>query len=341
VKILLTADPYLAVPPKLYGGIERIVGSLIVELKQRGHNIGLVAHPESTASVDYFAGWSCTQPNSFIAHVRNSITLVKAIGEFDPSLIHSYSRLAYLSPLLFKKIPKVMSYQRHTGGNKIKLAAAIAGKSLVFTGCSRYIANMGRRHGGTWHAISNFVDIDLYPFSSCVPDDAPLVFLSRIERIKGPHIAIAVAKKTGRRLLIAGNRAEHPSERQYWDNFIRPALGHDGIEYIGPVDDVAKVALLRSALAMIVPIQWEEPFGIVFVESLACGTPVISYPYGALPEIVRDGVDGFLVCNIEEACHAVGELYSIDRRECRRRAETMFSAGVITDRYEKVYASLI
>jgi glycosyltransferase involved in cell wall biosynthesis len=92
---------------------------------------------------------------------------------------------------------------------------------------------------------------------------------------------------------------------------------------------------------MVVPIQWDEPFGIVFAESLACGTPVISCPRGALPEIIRDSVDGFLVKNLDEACEAVVKVRSIDRRECRRRAETMYSAEVITSLYEALYASLI
>ena len=341
MQILLTADPYLPVPPTLYGGIERIVDALIVKLKQRGHTVGLVAHPESAASVDYFAGWSCVEPNSSVAHVRNSLTLLKASREFEPSLIHSYSRLAYLSPLLFRKIPKVMSYQRHTGGNQIKFAAAIAGKSLAFTGCSKFIANMGRVYGGTWHAISNFVDLDFYAFAPHVAYDSPLVFLSRVEQTKGPHIAIEVAKKTRRRLIIAGNHAEHGCELRYWKDVIEPELGRNGIEYIGPVDDSAKTALLRSALAMIVPIQWDEPFGIVFAESLACGTPIISCPRGALPEIVREGIDGFLIRNVEEACEAVLKLGRIDRGECRRRAETMFSAEEIASRYEALYASLI
>jgi glycosyltransferase involved in cell wall biosynthesis len=341
VKVLLTADPYLPVPPTLYGGIERIVGTLIVKLRRRGHTVGLVAHPESTTPADYFVGWPSTQPNSTIAHVQNSLTLLKAVRDFDPSLLHSYSRLAYLSPLLMKKLPKVMSYQRHTGGHQIRIGAAFAGQSLAFTGCSDFIANMGRRFGGAWYAIPNFVDVDLYKASTSVADDAPLVFLSRIEHTKGPHLAIEVAKKTGRRLLIAGNYAEHGPERQYWESVIRPELGRNRIDYVGPVDDPAKVALLQSALAMIVPIQWDEPFGIVFVESLACGTPVISCPRGALPEIIRNGVDGFLVYDKEGACKAVHNLYQIDRRECRFRAETSFSAEVISGRYESLYQSLV
>ena len=118
-------------------------------------------------------------------------------------------------------------------------------------------------------------------------------------------------------------------------------MGQDGIEYIGPVNDTQKNDLLGSAAAMIVPIEWEEPFGIVFAEALACGTPVISCPLGALPEIVRPGIDGYLVNNVEEACTAIQNLPQIDRRNCRQRAEDCFSASVIVEKYEQLYHSLI
>ncbi len=200
---------------------------------------------------------------------------------------------------------------------------------------------MGRSHGGAWQAIPNFVDTESYEFSLAVAPDAPLVFLSRVEAIKGAHLAIEVAKRTGRRLVIAGNHASSGPELDYWESSIQPHVGRDGIEYIGPVDDPAKIRLLNTAAAMIVPIQWEEPFGIVFAEALACGTPVISCPRGALPEIVREGVDGFLVRDVDEACRAVGAIGRIDRGACRRRAETSFSARAVSGRYEALYRSLL
>jgi glycosyltransferase involved in cell wall biosynthesis len=234
-----------------------------------------------------------------------------------------------------------MSYQRAVTKRTVKGSVLLGGRSMVFTGCSEFIAAMGGAHGGKWHAIPNFVDTELYPYTTSVVPDAPLVFLSRVESIKGAHIAIEVAIKSGRRLLIAGNHADSGPERDYWETLIKPHLGRDGIEYVGPVDDTAKIHLLNSAVAMIVPIQWDEPFGIVFAESLACGTPVISCPRGALPEIVRHGLDGFLVRDVNEACRGVEAINQIDRRACRQRAETCFSAGVVSRRYEALYESLI
>lgn len=340
MRILIPVDPFLPVPPTHYGGIERVVATLIAQLRRRGHEVGLIAHPHSTASVDFLAAWPETEPNSRAAHVKNMRTVLAAVDRFGPALIHSFARLGYMLPLLPRPIPKIMSYQRPTGGIRTRLAGLIGGSSLAFTGCSEFIAAMGRRHGGSWHAIPNFVDTDSYPYSPTVGADAPLVFLSRIEPLKGPHLAIAAAKQYGRRLLIAGNRSNRGTEGEYWQRQIEPEIGRNGIEYLGPVDDRAKVALLGRAAALIVPVQWDEPFGLVFAEALACGTPVISCPRGALPEIVRDGIDGFLVRDGEAACRAVRGIATIDRSECRRRAETNFSAAAVVPLYERLYRTL-
>ena len=341
MKVLLTADPVLPVPPLFYGGIERVVASLIDKLRSRGHVVGLVAHRDSSVPTEYLAGWPHVEPRSMGQHLDNARALRRAVSEFEPVLIHSFSRLLYTVPVLPSKLPKVMSYQRPTGGAQITIAARLAGRTLAFTGCSEFIANMGRPYGGTWHAIPNFVDTAIYRYSKSVAGDAPLVFLSRVERIKGAHVAIDVARRTRRRLIIAGNKADAGEDRQYWDERIAPYIGRDGIEYIGPVDDAAKIQLLGRALAMIVPIQWDEPFGIVFAEALACGTPVISSARGALPEIIRSGIDGFLVDDLDAACKAVNSIGQIDRSGCRKRAEEKFSSDVVAGQYEALYQSLL
>ncbi len=341
MRLLLTADPELPVPPKLYGGIERIVASLGAGLLARGHEVALAAHPDS----DRAAGWRLFPwPGRRSQHRgdawANMAALRGAVAAFQPDLVHSFSRLLYLGPLLWRRtLPKVMSYQREPTGRTVGWAARLAGRSLVFTGCSGTISAQGRqRGGGQWETVHNFVDLAPYDFSPVVPDDAPLVFLSRIERIKGAHTAIAACRRAGRRLILAGNHADDDSEHgRYWREEIVPHLGHDGVEYVGPVDDAQKNRLLGRAAAMIVPIEWEEPFGIVFAEALACGTPVISCPRGALPEIVRPGVDGFLVHDAEEAAAAITRLPCLRRADCRARAENSFSKEVIVARYETLY----
>lgn len=341
MRILLPTDPFLPVPPPLYGGVERIVATLLAELRRRGHQVGLVAHPDSTAAADYFLAWPKVMPRSAVAHARNTLALRKAVSRFRPSIVHSFSRLLYLAPLLAARVPKIMSYQRFPGGRQISAAALVGRSSLMFTGCSTFIATMGGKYGGAWRTVPNFVDTDLYKFVPRVPNDAPLVFLSRVEPIKGAHIAIEIAKQAGRRLVIAGNHSETGVEGEYWRTAIKPQLAHAAIDYVGAVDDTAKIELLGSAAAMIVPIQWDEPFGIVFAEALACGTPVITCPRGATPEIIRNGIDGFLITDVEQGCQAVQKLDTIDRRQCRARAEQAFSAAAVVPQYELLYQELL
>jgi glycosyltransferase involved in cell wall biosynthesis len=270
--------------------------------------------------------------------LRNAAALWKVVKAFEPDIIHSFSRIAYLAPLLRGSIPIVNTYERDptrwTVSLAVKLAAA---KVLNFTGCSNYIADLGRSFGGDWVGVPNFAEMDTLKFSPTVEPDAPLVFLSRVEHIKGAHWAIEIARRTGQRLIIAGNHSDTGPEGEFWRREIEPQIGHGGIEYVGAVDDVQKNKWLGMARAMIVPIQWNEPFGIVFAEALACGTPIISCPRGSLTEIVRPGVDGFLIRSIEEGCDAVQRLGTIDRASCRRRAEELYAPDVVTDRYLEVY----
>jgi glycosyltransferase involved in cell wall biosynthesis len=336
MRILISADPELPVPPQTYGGVERIVAGLVDALRVRGHEVALIAHSGSTCTADSFYSWAGLHSGESIDAVRNMRVLRQAAVTFRPSVVHSFSRILYMLPIIRAPLPKIMSYQREPTSRTVRLGAALANGSLSFTGCSEYICRGGKRAGGDWRAIHNFVDTDLYRFQAKVAGDAPLVFLSRVERIKGAHTAIAVARRTGRRLVIAGNYVDSGPGFDYWTGEIASQLG-DGVEYVGPVNDAQKNAILGQAAALIVPIEWNEPFGIVFAEALACGTPVISCPRGALPEIVRPGIEGFLVNSIEEACDAVANVDKIDRGACRKRAQECFSAPVIVTQYEQLY----
>jgi len=341
VNILLTADPELPVPPKLYGGIERIVDLLASNLQNRGHIVALVANSESTSKVDSFFAWRGKRSQSKLDTLQNMITLWSAVQEFKPDVVHSFSRIFYMLPILQSPLPKVMSYQRRPSDRTIKLALQIAGNSLTFTGCSDSICKIGRNAGGTWQTIYNCVDLEKYTFQPTVANDAPLVFLSRIERIKGAHTAIAIAKKSGKRLILAGNYNETGEASKYWHEEIEPHLGKDNIEYIGTVNDEQKNNLLGKALAMVVPIEWEEPFGIVFAEALACGTPVISCPRGSLPEIVQEGLNGYLIADIDEGVRTVNQVSQIDRARCRQSVVEYFSSNHIVEQYELLYKSSI
>lgn len=341
LRILLTADPLIPVPPTGYGGIERIVDALIRHYRAAGHTVALLAHPDSTAAADARYSWPDLRVSGAAATVRNALALRRAVREFRPDVVHSFSRLAYLLPALPSRQPIVMSYQRHTGGRQIALAARLGGRTLRFTGCSEFICRMGRPHGGTWEAVPNFVELDKLSFVPTVPADAPLVFLSRLDDIKGPDLAIAIARASGRRLLLAGNHAATGAQREFFEREVRPWLGHDGIEWVGEVGDARKNDLLRSAAALLVPIRWDEPFGIVFPEALACGTPIITCARGALPEIVEPGRTGFFITGLDDGVAAVRRLDELDRTACRRAAETRFSLGIVAPRYLALYDALL
>ena len=340
VRLLLTADPEIAVPPVGYGGIERIVDALVREYARLGHEVALVAREGSTSPAGRFYPWPGRSSRGKGNLVRNMNALRHAVRDFCPDVLHSFSRLAYMLPLLPTKLPKVMSYQRHTGGRQVSWGAKLAGGSLLFTGCSEFICRQGRPAGGRWEPIHNFIEPEKFTFVPEVPPDAPLVFLSRLDRIKGADTAIAIARRAGRRLILAGNHAQSGHELDYWRREIEPHLGRDGIEWVGEVDDRAKNELLGRAAALLVPIRWDEPFGIVFAEALACGTPVISCPRGALPEIVEEGKTGFLVKSEDEGAEAVRRVGELPRRACRLAAERSFSLPVCARTYLGLYTEL-
>ena len=342
MRILLTADPELPVPPLGYGGIERIVASLAEHFRMHGHDVGLVAHHESQARVTTLFPWNAVRSGDVHRHLQHSTTLTRAARKFCPDVIHSFSRLLYLLRILAThRQATVMSYQRHTGGRGLSVGAKLGGRAFAFTGCSEYICRQGRPRGGAWHAIPNFVDVESIPFQPTTALDAPLLFLSRIEEIKGPHLAIAIARTAQRRLILAGNRVDNDAGQRFWRREIEPHLGHDGVEWVGEVDDSRKWELMKQASALVVPIQWDEPFGIVFVEALAAGVPVITCARGATPEIIAHGVTGFFIEGVADGVIAVNSLKTIDRTACRNCAASRFDRTIIANRYLALYQELI
>jgi glycosyltransferase involved in cell wall biosynthesis len=333
VRILVTADPQLPVPPRLYGGIERVIALLIEGLVARGHDVCLVAHRESHVPCQVIPYEAETE--GAVPMARRAMTIAQAVWSFRPDVVQSFGRLATLAPILPWPTPKVMSYQREVTTRTVQWARTLAGGSLTFTGCSRQL--ISKIAGvGEWHVVYNAVPTDRLRATTAVADDAPLAFLGRIEHIKGAHVAIEVAKRTGRRLVIAGNV---PSEaRSYFDAEIAPNVDGAHIRYVGPVDDVQKADLLGGAAALLMPILWEEPFGIVMAEALACGAPVLGLRRGSVPEVVDDGTTGFVADDVEGLVAAVAKIGTLDRGACRRAAETRFSPTALVDTYESIYA---
>jgi glycosyltransferase involved in cell wall biosynthesis len=337
MNILLTADPELPVPPKYYGGIERIIDMLACSLVERGHEVTLIAHPDSTAPVNRVAYPGKTS-HSLRDMLVNAAVVTRTIASGSFDIVHSFSRLAYLTPIMPMSIPKLMTYQRAVTRRSVILSRILSRGTLEFCAISRKMMDTVADLG-TWHLVYNGVRIDAYNFVPKVLGDAPLVFLGRIEHIKGTHLAIEVAKRTNTRLVIAGNVPD--DQRNYFEEQVKPHLTDPQITYIGAVDDRQKNALLGRARALLMPILWEEPFGIVMAEALACGTPIIGLARGSLPEIVEHRVTGFVCDDVDELVKAVACLHKIDRLSCRRRAETMFSDRAVVDGYLAVYRGMI
>ena len=334
MRVALTADPMIPVPPTLYGGIERVIDMLARGLTERGHDVTLFAHRDS-ATAGRLIPYAGERPGHPIDLIRNAASIARLVAS-KPDVVHSFGRLATLLPLLPTPIPKIMSYQREPTLSQVRRAMRIAREgSMAFTGCSEHIATLIRPIAPSY-AVFNGVPLATYTFRERVGDDAPLVFLGRVERIKGAHTAIEIAIRSGRRLVIAGN----VSDEAYFDAEVRPQLS-DRIIYVGPVDDAQKGDLLGGALAFLMPIEWEEPFGIVMAEALACGTPIIGTPRGAVPEVVKEGETGFVRGTIEKLVEAVSSVHTLDRAACRADCEARFSDEAIVDAYENIYQERI
>ena len=339
LRILLLMDPLIPVPPILYGGYERVIADLAAGLTARGHDVTLWAAPGSRVpgTVEPFGRegeWSRW------SNVRNTLVVTGRLyaspKRFD--LVHNFGRLAYLSAILGWDLPKVQTYMRSVNPANMRKVRMLGARRLSFTAVSRAVRDTGAPGGGEWHVIYNCASPAIY---RCHPDTdaaaASLVFLGRLDRCKGAHTAIAVAKRLGRPLIIAGNISTLPHERAYFEQEIQPHIDHQLVQYVGAVNDTQKNELLGNAAALLMPIEWEEPFPVVLPESLLCGTPVIAFRRGGVPEGIAHGCTGFLCDTVEDMVQAVADLPRLNRRDCRAEAERRFGINAIVSEYERLY----
>jgi glycosyltransferase involved in cell wall biosynthesis len=336
MKVALTADPEIPVPPEFYGGIERIVDLLAAGLSDRGHEVTVFAHPASQPKAE-LCGWPGARSGSPADVIRNARKLAIETRRRQFDVVHSFSRIAYLTPILAAAVPKIMSYQREITRRAVSLGLRLSGGSLSFTAVGQAMIDRARPPGH-WTVVPNGVPLERFDCNDFVSEQAPLVFLGRVEPIKGAHTAIEVARRTGVSLVIAGNI--EPQHQAYFDARIKPQLC-DAIRFVGPVDDRSKNTLLGGARAFLMPIQWDEPFGIVMIEAMACGTPVIALDRGAAREVIDHGRTGFVCGSIEDMVDAVARAPELDRRACRREVSLRFSADAIVSQYEALYRQAI
>jgi glycosyltransferase involved in cell wall biosynthesis len=339
LKIALIVNPLIPVPPEQYGGIERIVYVLIQELIKMGHDVTLYAHPDSQPGCK-LKGYRESEIYGSKDLIKiNLLTSAILFQNFD--IVHTFGRMSNIASLMFFKQPKIVSYQLPPTLSQVKKAVKIAHKNaLYFTACSNFIANQINDIGNVT-TIYNSVDMADYQFKADVDADAPLVFLGRIQQEKGTAIAIEIALKTNKKLVIAGNIPAEQIHQQYFNEQVRPFIDQDRIRYIGPVNNAQKNELLGNACAMLMPVTWDEPFGIVMAEALACGTPVIGYNRGAVPEVITNGSTGFICNNINEMIDGVNNIPSLSRSSCRQLAEEKFSSAVMAKQYEQLYKRIV
>jgi glycosyltransferase involved in cell wall biosynthesis len=255
-------------------------------------------------------------------------------------VVISNGRIDYLWAIAKGGTPIIHVFHHPTQQSEVDCLLRMRSTGVRFIGVS-HDQVAGLEPSDRIDAVYNCVDVRRMTATEC-PESPPYVaFLGRLTANKGVHLAIQAAQIAGVKLVIAGNVSDsEPGAREYFQEQIVPHLGPE-IEYIGVVNDVEKTKLLSGASAMLFPIQWREPFGNVMAESLACGCPVIGWRNGSVPEVIRHGATGFIVDSLEEMVTAIRAVSAIDRKACRREAESRFDKDVLVEGYLHVIHKLL
>ena len=328
-------DPGILIPVTGYGGHERLVEMFAGEYTRIGHEVHLLitdgsAVPNCTVHPLGKAGFPPIKKDANKAIFTAWKFLWKHKKYYD--LIHNFGRLIYLLPVWNSRVKKIMTYGREITGSNINKLLKLPHKNIVFTGCSN---NLISRSGakGNWHAIYNAINFKKYIPTINLSDEAPLIFLGRIEKIKGCHTAIAVAKETNNKLIIAGNISPLAEEQLYFEQQIKPLIDGKQIIYVGQVNDEQKNKWLGKCKALLFPIEWNEPFGIVMIEAMACGTPVIAFKNGSVDEVINEGITGYKIDTETQMVAAVNKINILDRALCRKKAYEAFDIQLIAQKY--------
>jgi glycosyltransferase involved in cell wall biosynthesis len=342
--VAVLAPPWFTVPPSGYGGIESVVALLCDELVARGHEVTLFAAPGSRSRAHVSSPLDAPHPSTIGAalhecdHVAGAMEEIDRAAEHDDpfDVIHDHSGFTLLAMAGRVRTPVVHTVHGAVTGEMARFYERHGGKAtLVAINRTQFAAApVGIRPVAV---IPNPIAVRDWPLRS--DKDEFLLWVGRMDPAKGAHRAIAVAQRCRRPLMLAG--PVQTGQEEYFRGEVEPHVDGRRIVFLGEVGGARRKQLFARARAFLMPIRWPEPFGMVMIEALACGTPVLAFPEGAASEVVIDGVNGFHVAEELEMCRAVGRLGEIDPVRCRQSVATRYDAAAVADRYEAVYAGAI
>ena len=340
MKIAQIAPLWERVPPFRYGGIELIVSLLTEELVRRGHEVTLFASGDSITSAGLHSVHDQAlrlDPNIKEPALYELMMLADVYSNahhFD--IIHSHIGCAAFPYTSFVKTPTVHTTHGIFTPDNEKMFRRFAPQPFVSISEAQREPRLGLNYFGT---VYNGIDTSVYPFHPEPTQPAYLAFVGRISPEKGPIEAIKIARAAGLPLKMAGK--VDPVDREYYRDLVDPLIDGEQIQYLGEVSHEEKVQLLGGATVTLFPITWREPFGLVMIESMATGTPVIGMGLGAVPEVIAHGKTGFVCRSLEKMIEAIPAATKIDRKVCRDDVLNRFSVQSMTDEYEKVFQLLI
>jgi glycosyltransferase involved in cell wall biosynthesis len=338
MRIAQVAPLHEAVPPKLYGGTERVVSFLTEELVAAGHDVTLFASGDSVTSARLHAVWpralrlDPSIRDTIAPHMLLMEEIYRLAADFD--VLHFHMDYWPFSLFGRQRTPFVTTLHGRLDLPELQPVFNTFSQAPVIS-----ISDSQRRP----LPQANYVATVLHglPESLLTPQPGKqdyLAFLGRIAPEKRPDRAIRIARAAGIPLKIAAKVDRADSE--YFENMIKPMLAGGGVEMIGEIGDREKPDFLSGALGLLMPIDWPEPFGLVMIEAMACGTPVIAFNRGSVPEIIEDGLTGFIVEDETSAVARVGKLASLSRTRVRRRFEERFTARRMAEDYLRTYHAL-
>jgi glycosyltransferase involved in cell wall biosynthesis len=337
LRIAMVAPPYYTVPPKGYGGVENVVAGLVDRLVARGHHVTLfAAGTRGTAAQEFVRTWEtppAAQLTLALPEVVHAARVEALLRTHTVDIVHDHTLAGPLTADA-RRSPTLVTV--HGTMDDLAEVYRPLGSTVSLVAVSD--AQRSRAPDLNWVAtVHNGIDVDSFPYREAKDDY--VLFLGRFHPQKAPHLAVEAARRAGVRIILAGKCTEEV-EHDYYRDELAPVLGPDAVE-VGVADQALKRRLLAGARCLVFPIRWEEPFGLVMVEAMACGTPVVALARGAAPEVIAQGRTGFVVDRPEQLAGAITDCAALDPSDCRRYVSSRFSLDAMATGYENAYRRVL